>query len=374
MSEEPTLLGQPAASSSFAPWSLVRRAVIWGVFLGILYLLRSFFPILLLTFVFSYAAGRTLTALQRRIPKSPRRPLVAAVFLGGIAALVGLGFLLGPHIREEQATFTMRFPEMKKSLARTIREWGAEHPKVFALLDEPEALADKIEKFELTDLGRHETTEDRPGILANVGSLLDVAKIAFLIASTLLFSLLFSFLIVLDLPRLRDEVEAIRASRIGWLYEEVRGTVVEFGAILGRTIESQAVIAMANTLLTYLGLTILGIPSKFLLSTIVFLCSFIPVLGVFISTTPIGLVALSTGGFVLVLECVAMVTLVHMVEAYVLNPRITGSFVHLNPVFVLAVLFIGEHLFGIWGLILGVPVAVTLLRKTRAIVRAPAAA
>ena len=43
-------------------------------------------------------------------------------------------------------------------------------------------------------------------------------------------------------------------------------------------------------------------------------------------------------------------------------------------VFVLAVLFIGEHLFGIWGLILGVPVAVTLLRRTRAIVRAPAAA
>ncbi len=374
MSEEPTLLGQPSSAGSFGPWSLVRRALIWAVFLGILYLLRSFFPIILLTFVFSYAAGRTLTALQRRIPKSPRRPLVAAVFLGGIAGLVGLGFLLGPHIREEQETFTTRFPQMKESLARWIEETGAQNPKLFALVDTPKELAGKVREFQITHLRRHETAEEGSGILARLGSLLDVAKVAFLIASTLLFSLLFSFLIVLDLPRLREEVEAIRASRIGWLYEEVRGTVVEFGAILGRTIESQAVIAMANTILTYLGLTILGIPSKFLLSTIVFLCSFIPVLGVFISTTPIGLVALTTGGFVLVLECVAMVTLVHMVEAYVLNPRITGSFVRLNPVFVLAVLFIGEHLFGIWGLILGVPVAVTLLRRTRAIVRAPAAA
>ncbi|MGH7150861.1 MAG: AI-2E family transporter [Planctomycetota bacterium] len=375
MSDEPTLLGQPSTSVTWGPWSLLRRALIWAVFFGILYLLRSFFPILLLTFVFSYAAGRTLTALQRRFPKGHRRPLVAAVFLGGIASLVGLGFLLGPHIREEQATFSTRFPQMMESFARSIEEWGAEHPKIFALVEDPKVLAEKVRNFEITDLRRHETEEEKPmGILARLGPLTDVAEIAFKIASTLLFSLLFSFLIVLDLPRLREEVEAIRASRIGWLYEEVRGTVVEFGAILGRTIESQAVIAMANTLLTYVGLTILGIPSKFLLSTIVFLCSFIPVLGVFISTTPIGLVALSTGGFVLVLECVAMVTLVHMVEAYILNPRITGSFVHLNPVFVLAVLFIGEHLFGIWGLILGVPVAVTLLRRTRAIVRAPAAA
>jgi predicted PurR-regulated permease PerM len=374
VSEEPTLLGQPSTAGSFGPWSLVRRALIWAVFLGILYLLRSFFPIILLTFVFSYAAGRTLTALQRRFTKGHRRPLVAAIFLGGIAGVVGLGFLLGPNIREEQATFSTRFPEMKASLARWIVEMGDKYPKVFARIEKPEVLADKVRSFEITDLRRHETAEEQPGILARLGPLTDVAAIAFKIASTLLFSLIFSFLIVLDLPRLREEVEAIRASRIGWLYEEVRETVVEFGAILGRTIESQAVIAMANTLLTYLGLTILGIPSKFLLSTIVFLCSFIPVLGVFISTTPIGLVALTTGGFVLVLECVAMVTLVHMVEAYVLNPRITGSFVRLNPVFVLAVLFIGEHLFGIWGLILGVPVAVTLLRRTRAIVRAPAAA
>ena len=205
-------------------------------------------------------------------------------------------------------------------------------------------------------------------------TLTDVAAIAFQVVSTLLFSLLFSFLIVLDLPRLREEVEAIRASRIGWLYEEVRGTVIEFGATLGRTLESQAAIAGANTILTFLGLVILGVPSKFLLSTIVFFCSFIPVLGVFISTTPIGLVALSTGGFGLVLECIGVVIVVHMVEAYVLNPRITGSYVHLNPVFVLVVLFVGEHLFGIWGLILGVPVAVTLLRRTRAIVRSPASA
>jgi predicted PurR-regulated permease PerM len=42
----------------------------------------------------------------------------------------------------------------------------------------------------------------------------------------------------------------------------------------------------------------------------------------------------------------------------VLSPRIVGKVLHLHPVLVLAVLVIGEHLFGIWGLLLGVPLAV----------------
>jgi predicted PurR-regulated permease PerM len=370
--DEPTILGPPPSARPFDPWALIRRALIWAVFLGILYLLRAFFPILLLTFVFSYPAGRALTGLRRRFPRAPRRPLVAVVFLGGIAGLVGLGFALGPHIREEEETFTTRFPVMKESLARWIESTKAEHPNIFKLIEplKGKPLADQVREFSLQQL-RERAAEGEEPFIGGLGTLVDVAELAFKIVSTLLLSLIFSFLIVLDLPRLREEVEAIRASRIGWLYEEVRGTVVDFGATLGRTLESQAVIALVNTLLTFLGLSFLGVPSKFLLSMIVFLCSFIPVLGVFISTTPIGLIALSTGGFTLLLECVAMVTLIHIIEAYVLNPRITGSFVHLNPVFVLAVLFIGEHLFGVWGLILGVPVAVTLLRKTRAIVRAP---
>jgi predicted PurR-regulated permease PerM len=41
-----------------------------------------------------------------------------------------------------------------------------------------------------------------------------------------------------------------------------------------------------------------------------------------------------------------------------LSPRIVGKILHLHPVVVLAILVIGEHLFGIWGLLLGVPVAV----------------
>ena len=59
----------------------------------------------------------------------------------------------------------------------------------------------------------------------------------------------------------------------------------------------QAQIAMANTALTALGMWLLAIPGIGLLGLFVFICSFIPIAGVFISTAPIAFVALTEYGF-----------------------------------------------------------------------------
>ena len=51
-----------------------------------------------------------------------------------------------------------------------------------------------------------------------------------------------------------------------------------------------------------------------------------------------------------------LITLIHMAEAYVLNPRIYSQHLELNPVFVLIILTVAGKLFHVWGLILGLPV------------------
>jgi predicted PurR-regulated permease PerM len=116
-----------------------------------------------------------------------------------------------------------------------------------------------------------------------------------------------------------------------------------------------------NTSLTAVGLALLQVPSLTVLSLIVFVCGFIPVLGTFISTTPIVLVALNVGGIEKALAVVILVTLVHLIEAYLLNPLIFGRHLSLNPVIVLIILFLGYHALGIWGMVLGVPVALYVL-------------
>jgi predicted PurR-regulated permease PerM len=174
---------------------------------------------------------------------------------------------------------------------------------------------------------------------------------------TTMLALLFSFLISLDILRLMREVQSLRASRLRDFYEQTAQPVVRFAYVVGRAIQAQAMIACANTALTLVGLLVLGVPSVAMLSLIVFVCSFIPVLGVFISTTPIVLVALNSGGFGKAAAVVGFVVFVHVVEAYVLNPLIYGKHLKLNPVVVLVILFVGHHMFGLWGMLLGVPVA-----------------
>ena len=59
----------------------------------------------------------------------------------------------------------------------------------------------------------------------------------------------------------------------------------------------QARIAMVNTALTAAGMWVLAIPGMGLLSLFVFICSFIPIAGCFISTIPVAFVALTEYGF-----------------------------------------------------------------------------
>src|SRR5690606_40794148 len=110
-----------------------------------------------------------------------------------------------------------------------------------------------------------------------------------------LFRSLFSFLILVDLKRIKRGITQLKTSRIGDFYDEAAQPIARFGILVGRAIEAQAWIAVLNTTLTLIGLLLLDIPLVAMLSMIVFVCCFIPVLVVFLSTTPIVLVALNTG-------------------------------------------------------------------------------
>jgi predicted PurR-regulated permease PerM len=177
------------------------------------------------------------------------------------------------------------------------------------------------------------------------------------IGSAFLLSLLFSFLIVLDLPRLTESVRSLERTRLRFVYHETAETIYNFGRILGRAFEAQVLIAFVNTVLTAIGLQVLGLGEETVfLSVIVFFCSFIPVAGVFISSVPICLVSLQQYGFGHVSLCILLIWIIHMVEAYYLNPKIYGHHLRMNPVIVLMILTISGKFFHFWGLILGVPV------------------
>jgi len=180
----------------------------------------------------------------------------------------------------------------------------------------------------------------------------------------LALSLLLSFFMTLDMPRLRRGIFMLKQSRVRDFYEEIAPGLYNFGRLIGRTFQAQGLIAIFNTILTFVAIRALQIDNEVFLCAIVFVCSFIPVLGVVLSSVPIAIVAIVQpgGDIFLALKAIAAILVIHFIETSVLNPKILGDMLHLHPVMVLAVLAIGEHFSGVWGLLLAVPVTVYIIR------------
>lgn len=173
-------------------------------------------------------------------------------------------------------------------------------------------------------------------------------------------ALLLTILISFDMARLKQGARRLRRGRFAGLYATALPNLVALARLIGRSFAAQGVIAVFNTLLTVGLIRMLGLGNEVLLGAVVFIASFIPVLGIIFAGIPIVLQALlqPDGSLALGLYALLGIALIHGIEAMVLSPRIVGKFLHLHPVLVLAVLVVGEHLFGVWGLLLGVPVAV----------------
>ena len=93
----------------------------------------------------------------------------------------------------------------------------------------------------------------------------------------------------------------------------------------------------------------------------VFILGLIPVAGVIISLIPLTIIAYSIGGVMTVIYVLIMVAVVHAIEAYILNPKLMSSKTNLPVFYTFIILIFGEHFFGVWGLILGIPIFVFLL-------------
>lgn len=352
-----------------APWdrlfSLGTRIFVWGTLLGILYILRPFFLMVFLTFVFAYIQAHGVDGLAHRIGNRPTRGVL--VFLVLLGALVAIGFFVAPHIQAETTRLAKEYPTHLVQIDESVRKFAKQYQfQVLAEFESKQLINDLIGLGDLAvdsppgDQTGHTGTgrSDGDALKKTMALLTDIGGTLLSIGSAFLLSLLFSFLIVLDLPRLTRAVKALGTTKIGFIYHEVAGNIYNFCRVLGRALEAQLFIAITNTVLTAIGLYLLGIPNIVFFSTIVFLCSFIPVAGVFISSTPICLTALgmTDGGPGLMLAVIAMMVIVHFVEAYFLNPLIYGHQLRMNAVLVLIILTIGGKLFGVWGLILGLPV------------------
>lgn len=382
-------------------WS--RKCGIWGLVGLLFWLFHDFLSLIVITFVVSYLAESVTEWLQARSGFG-RQPLVTGIFLALLTGVIVGSVIALPRAAREVEKIYHEAPTTARKVRETVTQavvdfWEYTEPAVATTNGTEDEAADGAPGDAATPTSTTTALDQGPepdgaaahphapegekGEAGKVG-LKDLIKPALdqmgkalagiwmgakeFLGSTMrlmfhfFLSLIFSFLILFDLPRLSEGMRMVRSSRLGAVYEEVTPHLVEFFSILGKVFEAQILIASFNMVLTFLGLVLLGVPYPVTLCLLVFFCGLIPILGVWISSAPIVLVALKKGGFVLGFKVVAVITIIHLLEAYVFNPKIMGDHLKIHPFLVLVILLVGEHFFGVWGLLLGVPVSIYIVR------------
>ena len=125
---------------------------------------------------------------------------------------------------------------------------------------------------------------------------------------------------------------------------------------LGHYARTQVLVAGVDAVGIGLGALVLRLPFVLPLTLLVFLSSFVPIVGAVFSGAVAVLIALVTKGPTLALVMLGIVVLVQQVETHVLQPFLMGRAVALHPLAVIAAVAIGSFLLGIVGALFAVPV------------------
>jgi predicted PurR-regulated permease PerM len=157
----------------------------------------------------------------------------------------------------------------------------------------------------------------------------------------------------MDAPRILRWAESLVP---GGYRADFRRLLHGIDAGLSGVVRGQLTIMLVNGALTLVGLLVLKIPFAWALAFLATLLYVIPFFGTFISSVPIVLLALTSGGPTRALLALAWIAGIHALEGYVLNPKIMGDAARIHPVLIVLALVVGERSAGIAGALLAAPV------------------
>ncbi|MEZ4114010.1 MAG: AI-2E family transporter [Candidatus Paceibacterota bacterium] len=129
-------------------------------------------------------------------------------------------------------------------------------------------------------------------------------------------------------------------------------------------ITGQVVLGLIVGVLTFIGLKILNVEYAFLLAVVAGLFELIP-FGIFLAAIPAVTLSFASGGVSLALMVIALYIIIQQLEGYVIAPLVVQKATGISPLVVILSVLVGINLAGFWGLILAIPVAVTILEYVR---------
>ena len=321
---------------------LLRRIVIvmFAVFIAwnLLKALRGFFVLLLIAFFLAIALEPGVTYLARRGWK--RGLATGVIFLG--FGLVGVSFvgLMIPLIIEEVVLLVNKLPDYADSLGVFLARFDIDFSK--------ERIDEAVASMDLSLEG---LAGDAVGTIFGVGSRLVTTFFQLLTIG------LFTFYFTAEAPRLRRTfLSMLPPDRQREALRIIEIAIDKTGGYF----YSRALLAGVSTIVTWIVLTVIGVPFAVPLALWVGVISqFIPVFGTYLGGLLPILIALLESPWQAVWVLVYIVAY-QQVENYVISPQLTQRTMSLHPALAFGSAIVGATLLGPAGALMALPVAATI--------------
>ncbi len=325
--ESPALPLQPDTTPASGWWRLALIATV-AIFLALvlqelIWVIARPLGLLFGAVVIAQALAPSVGWLERRLP----RPLAAVlVYVGLLALLAGLTWLVVPELVSQAEQLFADQPGIELRLRRFVNQWSP--------------------------IGAEQVIDAAQGYLSSFSgavALLPLTIFASLTELLLIFFLSLYWLIAQ--PSLRRYVLSLVP---GEQRAKTGDVLTEIGQTIGGYVRGTIIDALIVAALTYVGLLVIGLQFPLVLAMIAGIGELIPVVGPILSAIPALGIALVTGdgNFMLVL---GFYVALQQIESNVLVPLVMRSQAHIPPLLSLFAFFVGTAVAGVVGVLIAIP-------------------
>lgn len=310
-------------------------------------------------FIIGCMIAFVLNVLMIRIEKqlskvivNPKLKILKRVLsiLGSIALVVGVVaiiiILIIPELVSAIKVIALSLPEVIDNLQNWTDSHSIYLPQLENLINQidVESLGNELSKFAKTEFS---------GVL---DSTIDILAVIVNGIVNFVLGLVFAIYILMSKETLKDQtkrlINAYLPSKVADnIFEVARLSRTTFSNfIIGQTVEAFILGALCT-----IGMIILGLPYAPMVGSLVGITAFIPIIGAFIGGA-IGAFMIFTVDYMQAFIFIIFLVILQQLEGDLIYPRVVGSTIGLPSIWVLFAVTVGGSLWGITGVLLGVPI------------------
>jgi len=334
-------------------WQLIIFIAVMLIFIWLIMKFITVFAPFLVGLIIAYLLLPIVLWLEKHLPGGKKHPglkrisVIILVYFVGLLIVAGAVFYIFTVVTSTASILFQNLPQLISNVVAQIQGFLAA-----IRLQVPASVLQQYDQA-IKDAGVTAVEALRSGL--GQGFSLAAASAGLILG---FFSLpLVVFFLLKDWVKLRDGFFTVMPS---WASDHARNVTDILQRVLGRYIRGQILLSIFIGILVFIMLSIMKIEFAPALAVWAALMEFIPVLGPWLTIIAGVVIALATEPQKAIWLVLGYIV-IQQLESNLLVPRIQGSVMKMNPIFIIMFSLLGAYLAGLLGFMVAVPVAATII-------------